>query len=74
MFKFNPFTGKLDYVQISDEVFGVGWSGITTVASSKNATYNEVVKKVEGVGTHKITVSDTEPSNPAIGDLWIDSG
>lgn len=28
---------------------------------------------IEGVGTSKITVSDSEPSNPQTGDLWIDT-
>ena len=29
---------------------------------------------IVGVGVQKITVDDTAPLNPAIGDLWIDSG
>jgi hypothetical protein len=29
-------------------------------------------EKVTGIGTHKITVSAVEPTNPAVGDIWID--
>jgi len=28
---------------------------------------------VQGVNTRRITVSSTEPSNPAEGDIWIDT-
>ena len=28
--------------------------------------------RVIGVNTHKITVSDTAPVNPALYDLWVD--
>lgn len=27
----------------------------------------------DGDGFSKITVSDTEPSSPSIGDLWVDT-
>jgi hypothetical protein len=29
---------------------------------------------VQGINTNKITVSDTEPSSPNTGDIWIDTG
>jgi hypothetical protein len=32
----------------------------------------DIDKKIEGVNTHKLTVSDTEPSNPQLNDLWVD--
>ena len=28
---------------------------------------------IEGVGTAKLTVSATEPTGPAVGDIWLDS-
>jgi hypothetical protein len=31
------------------------------------------IEKITGIGTHKITVGTTEPSNPAVGNLWIDT-
>jgi len=40
-------------------------------AISDNAT--AIGEKITGVNTSKITVSDTAPSSPSEGDLWLDT-
>ncbi len=32
----------------------------------------DVATKIQGVNTHKLTVSSTEPTNPQLNDLWVD--
>lgn len=43
------------------------------VNSVNGQTGDVVLPIVEGVGTDKLTVSDTEPVSPSLGDVWIDS-
>ncbi len=54
LWKFNPHTGKLDYYEtggaVSDDVYGAGWDGVTTVAPSKNAVYDKIQTISAGSG------------------------
>lgn len=43
------------------------------VNSVNGQTGDVVLPIVEGVGTDKLTVSNTEPVSPSLGDVWIDS-
>lgn len=60
---------------------GSGWNTMSSVIQgSKTKTDFITVSSainlntvVRGVGTTKITVSDTTPSSPATGDIWIDT-
>lgn len=40
-------------------------------AANKGQVDAALATKVTGVGTSKITVSVTEPTSPALGDLWV---
>lgn len=51
---------------------GSDWTEQPT-AADYNALSTSLGGKITGVNTAKITVSDTEPTNPAINDLWVDT-
>ena len=53
-----------------------GSKNLTSTANSLTAHLSAGdphTQYILGVGTHKITVSDTEPTNPSVGDIWIDT-
>ena len=57
-YKFNPFSGTLDYYEaglVSDDAYGVGWNGVTDIAPSKNAVY-DVINGLPG-GHDAVTLS-----------------
>lgn len=47
--------------------------GVTTSPPSQDAVFNALADKQPHAGA-KITISDTAPSDPAVGDIWIDNG
>lgn len=49
-----------------------------SAAETKKITWANILAAlasvfVTGVGTRTITVSDTEPTSPTLGDLWVDT-
>lgn len=44
------------------------------VGGGIGVTKTELATKITGIGTHKITVSDTAPANPSAYDIWVDIG
>lgn len=49
----------------------ISWSKASGTGSTGWVKAIAATGNVAGVGTDKITVSDTEPSSPALGDLWV---
>lgn len=50
--KIETITGGETGALVSDAAFGAGWNGVTGIAPSKNAVYDELVTKVNGTGVN----------------------
>jgi len=51
-----------------------GLSGSALVATNgSKVLVSNTTNYIVGAGTNKITVSDTEPTAPTTGDLWVDT-
>lgn len=46
---------------------------INKVSETATKVVHILANYIIGDGVHKITVSDTAPTNPAVGDLWVDT-
>lgn len=58
-------------VEDADQLDFTG-TGVTGSATNANVTEDIPGDSFVGVNTHKITVSATAPSSPALYDLWVD--
>lgn len=54
-----------------DEAYGAIWATRSGIPPSKVAVYNKINSMFTGL--LNIAVGDTAPSNPTIGDLWLDT-
>lgn len=66
-----PGPGTTIHSELSN--LGYNYSGHTGFSPDTH-THNGYLPTTSFNGLNKITVSETQPSNPTTGDLWIDIG
>ena|SRR3990167_3055184 len=64
-----------EYINIFAELFehNINILGMPNFRKLAMGLRQDIDTKIEGVNTHRITVSATEPSNPTLNDLWVDT-
>jgi hypothetical protein len=55
------------------DLFAVQWGAITGRLEDQTDLQDALNERVSGDGVAKITASLVEPSNPSVGDMWIDT-